>query len=269
MFSISETLSWSKAAFLQHFKMLAAISVINLIPFVILELIPEHGIASNALTALVSLASVVVSYLVMAAMYHVCTVAVVGGDIAHEAIIARAKAMFFPMLWIAALAMFFSFAWAPTIVGVIVASIFAALALPVLFIEGKRGTAAIATSITLVKGKFWRSTGYGVIALLIVIVPFLLVTLAVSTFGPATGADVSFAGGIIINAFTYIFVTPVIAVASFGLYRSLRAITPEPEAEVFAKRVKFVKITTVVGVLIAVVIVTALIVALLFGSFGP
>jgi hypothetical protein len=269
MFSISETLSWSKAAFLQHFKVLAAISAINLIPFIILELIPENGIAADAFTALVSLASVIVSYLVMAAMYHVCTVAVVGGDISNEAVLARAKAMFFPMLWIAAFTMFFSFAWAPTILGVIAASIFAALALPVLFIEGKRGAAAIATSITLVKGKFWRTTWYGILALLIVIVPLLIITVVVAHFDPVAGADLSFGSSVIINAFTYIFVTPVIAVASFGLYRSLRAVTPEPEAEVFAKRVKFVKICAVVGIVLTLLFVTALIVALLFGSFGP
>jgi hypothetical protein len=269
MFSISETLSWSKAAFVQHFKVLAAISVINLIPFIVLELIPEKGVAAHTLTALISLVSVIVSYLVMAAMYHICTVAVVGGDISKEAVVARAKEMFFPMLWIAAFAMFFSFAWAPTIFGVIAASIFASLALPVLFIEGKRGAAAIAESITLVKGKFWRVTGYGALALLIVIVPFLIVTLAVSAFDPTVGADISLAGGIIINAFTYAFVTPAIAVASFGLYRSLRAVTKEPAAEVVAKRVKFVKICGIVGIVFVFLFVTALIVALLFGSFGP
>jgi hypothetical protein len=269
MFSIIETLSWSKAAFMQHFKVLASISAINLIPFIILELIPEHGVAADAFAALVSLASVVVSYFVMAAMYHVCTVAVIGGDISKEAVIARAKAMFFPMLWIAAFAMFFSFAWVPTIFGVIVASIFVVLALPVLFIEGKRGASAIATSITLVKGKFWRVTGYGIVMLLAVIVPFLIITLAVTKFDPAMGSDMSLAGRVIINAFTYLLVTPAIAVASFGMYRSLRAITPEPEAKVFAKRVKFVKICGVVGIVFTVLLVTALIVALLFGSFGP
>lgn len=269
MFSITETLSWSKAAFVQHFKVLAAVSAINLIPFIVLELLPEDGIGTNALAALVSLASVALSYFVMAAMYHIGTVAVVGGDISNDAIIARAKVMFVPMLWIAAFSMFFAFAWAPTIIGVLIASIFAMLAIPVLFIEGKRGATAIATSITLIKGKFVRILGYGILVLMVVLAPLILITFLVSEIDPASGASISFAGNLIINAFTYIFVTPVIAIASFGLYRSLRAVTPEPSPEEFAKRVKFVKICGVVGLVFTVMLVTALIVALLFGSFGP
>lgn len=269
MFSISETLSWSKAAFAQHFKLLAGVSALNLIPIVVLELIPKAGIGADAVSALISLVSVVLSYFVMAMMYHIASVAVVGGDISREAVIARAKTMFFPMLWVSVFTMLFTFAWAPTIVGLLIASIFGTLSLPVLFVENKRGAEAVATSITLIKGKIGRFIGFGIVVLLIALVPLILVTFLVGSIVPVNGVQISTTGNIIMNAFTYLFVTPVIAMASFGAYRGLRAITPEPEADVFTKRVRFVKICAAVGLAFVLILATALIVALLFGSFGP
>lgn len=273
MYSISETLKWTFAATKQHWKLLAGISLLNLIPAT-MQLLSSGtegvhaplvtGSLGAALLALSGLLGLIIGILSYVCLFHVGAVAVAGGELTKSAFSQAIKTKLASLVLVYIFVILFLVTWAPTIVGYFIATVFTSLSLPVLFVENKRGTDALATSIALVKGKAWKVFGTFVLAGILMVVLSLIVFFAAGFVAGVSGTSlVGFIAMFVATAIMYSFITPFMIMALFGVYRSARAVTAEPDTETHARRRKFVKVCLWIApvIIVAILVIGSVLIA--------
>jgi len=276
--SASKLLGQAVKWYLSHFRLILGITIIPLILSVPWIFMSESALSSSG-TAMIGILYIIVVAVIGYLSQLALLVAITQEGITVSSAYKKGFLFFWPFIWVGfltCLSVLGGF-WLFIIPGIII-SIFLSQSAYVLFVEGSRGTSALAKSWHYVKGRagsvFWRSLFLGIIVLLIALVVGLVVggsTLinqiknigqtAVITTKPAASA-LNQIVNVILNQ---IILAPLSIIYGYLLFIALKTTKTEILDEDRERKLKKkITIFMIIGI-IGIIVIPLLIVMFLFG----